>query len=70
MVIVSLEGGLGNQMFQYAAGRAVAARHGTELKLDVSPFRHYTLHRYALSPFRIRESFASEEELSRVTGRS
>jgi hypothetical protein len=32
-------GGLGNQMFQYAAGRALALRHGTELMLDLSAFR-------------------------------
>jgi len=29
-------GGLGNQMFQYAAGRALAIRHATVLKLDLS----------------------------------
>jgi Glycosyl transferase family 11 len=29
-------GGLGNQMFQYATGRALAIRHGTELVLDLS----------------------------------
>lgn len=34
-----LAGGLGNQMFQYAAGRALALRHGTELMLDLAPFR-------------------------------
>jgi hypothetical protein len=28
-------GGLGNQMFQYAAGRRLAIRHGTELVLDL-----------------------------------
>ncbi len=36
MVIVSIQGGLGNQMFQYAAGRALALRLGVELKLDLS----------------------------------
>src|SRR6266568_862603 len=36
MIVVKLMGGLGNQMFQYAAGRALALRHGTELKLDLS----------------------------------
>lgn len=33
-IFVRLQGGLGNQMFQYAAGRALAACHGTELVLD------------------------------------
>ncbi len=35
-VAVRLEGGLGNQMFQYAAGWAVAARLGCRLVLDTS----------------------------------
>jgi len=34
MIVTRLTGGLGNQMFQYAAGRSAAARLGTELKLD------------------------------------
>lgn len=36
MIIVKLMGGLGNQMFQYAAGRCLSLRHGTVLKLDLS----------------------------------
>jgi hypothetical protein len=35
MVIVQLAGGLGNQMFQYAAGRRLAYVRGVPLKLDV-----------------------------------
>ena len=34
MIVTRLTGGLGNQMFQYAAGRSVAERLGAELKLD------------------------------------
>ncbi len=34
MIFVRLTGGLGNQLFQYAAGRALALRRGTELRLD------------------------------------
>jgi len=36
VIVVQLSGGLGNQMFQYATGRALAARHGTQLVLDSS----------------------------------
>lgn len=35
MIIVKLKGGLGNQMFQYAAGRQLAQLHNTQLKLDI-----------------------------------
>ena len=38
MIVARLMGGLGNQMFQYAAGRALALRHRTVLKLDLSFF--------------------------------
>jgi len=41
MIIVKLIGGLGNQMFQYAAGCALALRLGAKLKLDVSDFPLY-----------------------------
>lgn len=34
MVTVAIGGGLGNQMFQYAAGRALSLRTGSDLRLD------------------------------------
>lgn len=34
LVCIQLTGGLGNQMFQYAAARAVAEKAGAELVLD------------------------------------
>jgi hypothetical protein len=39
MVIVKLAGGLGNQMFQYAAGRRLAMARGVELRLDTADYR-------------------------------
>jgi hypothetical protein len=72
MIITRLLGGLGNQMFQYAAGLALAERHRTVLKLDASWFRvrpEYEAHnRYALSCFNITEQFATAEEIDRVRG--
>jgi Glycosyl transferase family 11 len=38
MITISVLGGLGNQMFQYAAGKALAERHGVDLALDLSGF--------------------------------
>jgi len=40
MITVRLMGGMGNQMFQYAAVRALALRLGREFNLDVSSFKH------------------------------
>ncbi len=44
MILTQLLGGLGNQMFQYATARALAAGMGTELALDTSRFGSYRLH--------------------------
>ncbi len=44
MVITNLIGGLGNQMFQYAAGRAISLKQGASLYLDISGFANYKLH--------------------------
>ena len=44
MIISQVLGGLGNQMFQFAAGRALAAFFGTGHKLDVSAYAHTEIH--------------------------
>jgi hypothetical protein len=54
-VVTCLFGGLGNQMFQYAAGRSLAMRTGARLVLDATGFtlpqarRAYALEGYALA---------------------
>lgn len=52
-VVVGLSGGLGNQMFQYAAGRALAARLQAPLAIDLSWFCGPRERQFALTPFRI-----------------
>lgn len=56
-------GGLGNQMFQYAAGRQIAVLRNTSLKLDISGFTGYYLREYLLHNFRINAEIASEGEI-------
>lgn len=72
MIITWLTGGLGNQMFQYAAGLSLAHRRRTVLKLDVSWFREdpeFESHnRYALECLNISEQFATEREIDRLRG--
>lgn len=51
MIRVLLSGGLGNQLFQYAAGRMLALKHGTGLMLDLS-FVSSKLQAAALATYR------------------
>lgn len=66
MIIVKLIGGLGNQMFQYAAGRRLAEKHSTILKLDVTGFEEYKLHRYSLHCFQCWEYIATKNEIENI----
>lgn len=69
MIVAHIIGGLGNQMFMYAAGRAVALRRGVPLKLDLTHFGDYGLRRYELDCLNIdvREA-ATARELSQLAG--
>lgn len=55
MITLQIYGGLGNQMFQYAAGEALALRTKQQLRLDTSWFqrdhRNMTPRKYELSLF-------------------
>jgi hypothetical protein len=53
-------------MFQYALGRALAERHGTNLKLDTSLLAYSGSRFYALGPLSIQETFASRSEVRRL----
>ena len=66
MIIVKIIGGLGNQLFQYALGRAIAHKKNTSLKIDITSFKTYNLHKYALGNFNIIENFATEKEIQRL----
>jgi hypothetical protein len=70
MIISHLLGGLGNQMFQYAAGRALSSRLSEELRLDVSDFSSYGLHQgYELDRiFGIKVPTATKRDLQEMLG--
>ena len=58
MIVVKLMGGMGNQMFQYACGKALSIKHGVPLILDHSYLerkqpKNITKRNYELSAFGI-----------------
>jgi hypothetical protein len=67
-VIVQILGGLGNQMFQYALGRAISQRAGAPLLLDTNVIKHArqnTPRGYELDIFKLRPTFATRADVSR-----
>lgn len=54
MIVTCLQGGLGNQLFQYAAGRALSLQTGRKLWLVTALFRHDPQRDYALQPLNIK----------------
>ncbi len=70
MIITEIIGGLGNQMFQYAMGYALAQHHGVEFRYDNRLFRQYTLHNgFELQRiFKITASKATKDDIHRLIG--
>lgn len=72
MIIARLQGGLGNQMFQYAVGRALAVKHGVPLRLNVETYEHtakrlfksnFTVRSYDLTVFAVAAEKAERKEI-------
>lgn len=69
MIMIKLQGGLGNQMFQYAAGKRLAMRRNAELKADGTLYEteqnNMTPRSFELSCFDMDVQFAQEREIQR-----
>ena len=67
MIVVRLNGGLGNQLFQYATGRHLAHLNNAELYLDTSYLlssnKFASNWNYELSAFNIVSNIADEKLL-------
>lgn len=72
MVIVRLMGGLGNQLFEYAAGRALALRTGQSLAFDSTYLtnapEHETPRKLRLAAFGLDAPIADEGDIKRLIG--
>jgi hypothetical protein len=69
MIVTKLIGGLGNQMFQYAAGKALALRHDVVVKVDLSELNShagdkYTQRHYELGIFASGIQVANDKDLA------
>lgn len=71
MICVNINGGLGNQMFQYVCGRSLALRHQTSLILDLSSLNENsgangtTKRSFELDIFRVNFCEAGVKDLKR-----
>lgn len=65
MIIVQINGGLGNQMFQYALGRCLELKHNIEVKYDITIFETY-FRKYELDIFNLNPIYASIDEIFKL----
>ncbi len=71
MIIARLAGGLGNQMFQYAAGLRLATLHSVPLKLDLSflldrtPVQTHVFRDFDLGIFKLDTAVATDKDRGR-----
>lgn len=70
MIISRIVGGLGNQMFCYAAGKALASHLNVSLQLDTYSYHQYKLHQYALNYFDIGTKIANQKEYAVINPHS
>jgi len=70
MIISHIIGGIGNQMFQYAVGKACAEARRVELKLDIADFSRYHIHQgFELERvFLGQANYANKAEVSQMLG--
>src|SRR3989344_6898264 len=66
MIITKLNGGLGNQMFQYATGKRLAIKNNTELKIDNTEYQVNNYRAYGLNNFNIIENIATQSEIAKI----
>lgn len=69
MIIIKIEGGLGNQMFQYALGLSLSARHKVPFKIDYSYLKkeNQSGRDFRLFGFNIDAPETTEKEIAHFT---
>lgn len=72
MIVAALRDRLGNQMFQYAAAKGLAAKQNTMVKIDKRYYDHHAPKNffYSLDIFHLPQNFLSNREIREYTGLS
>ena len=65
MIIIKLQGGLGNQLFQYAIARYFAIKNNAQVKLDISWYQTQTFRKYELDNLNITGDIAVLNEINK-----
>jgi hypothetical protein len=66
MIISNILGGLGNQMFQYAAGKSLSINKNEEFKVDIRNFKKYFRKFELNTVFNCEINFASKNDLENI----
>lgn len=70
MIIIKIQGGLGNQLFQYALGRNIAYLNNTILKLDIRGYFNQnsidTPRKFGLDHFQTKKEIASDLDIKKI----
>lgn len=74
MIVVQLMGGLGNQMFQYAAALGLALKNGTQIAFDLeklfNPTREETPRAFLLDHFNLNIPILSKQDIETIKKKS
>lgn len=72
MIVAAISDRLGNQMFQYAAAKGLAAKQHTVVKIDKRYYDHHAPdgYFYGLDAFNIDQNLISNQEIKEYTGLS
>jgi hypothetical protein len=72
MIVIKLQGGLGNQMFQYATGRSLSNKLNSDLYLDVSFFDKTTdpCRKFELDTFDLNINIATSRQVNKFFKKS
>lgn len=68
MIVLRLRGGLGNQLFQFAAAKSLAEHHQSELKLDLYYYSKHPYRKFELDKFNLELQYATRKEVHNFTG--